>query len=228
MTCDKIAWLDCDVVFERNDWAERASRALDDYPLLHLFQERYDPPRDLPLSPLDAWDTWPMVSSTMHQMAAGEATPEDLFVPLPGVKWQATNGLAWASRRDGLEAHGLYDACIIGGGDRAMVCAAIGRPGYCVQAHRMSTQRAAHYGAWAQAFFATVCGRVEYLPERLVHLWHGETKDRQAEARHRGLETFNFDPCIDIALDYNGCWRWNSDKPELQALIRYYVRMSRR
>src|SRR5687768_1521214 len=108
MTCDKIAWLDCDVVFEKNDWAERASRTLDDYPLLHLFQERYDPPRDLPLSPLDAWDTWPMVASTMHQMAAGEATPEDLFVRLPGVKWQATNGLAWASRRDVLEAHGLY------------------------------------------------------------------------------------------------------------------------
>src|SRR5688500_17208469 len=26
--CDKVAWLDCDIVFESYDWAERASRAL--------------------------------------------------------------------------------------------------------------------------------------------------------------------------------------------------------
>ena len=222
-TCDKIAWIDCDVLFERPDWAERASRALDDYPLLHLFQTRYDPPRDTPLSPLDGWDTWPKAPSTIQQMAVGAATPEDVFQRFPGVKgWHASNGLAWASRRDVLEAHGWYDACIIGGGDRAMVGAAIGRPDYCVQAHRMNTQRAAHYRTWADAFFATVRGGVCYIPERLVHLWHGETKDRQAEARHRGLAAYNFDPYLDIALDHNGCWRWNSDKHELHAFVRRY------
>ena len=30
-TCEKIAWLDCDVIFARHDWAELANRALDEY-----------------------------------------------------------------------------------------------------------------------------------------------------------------------------------------------------
>ena len=33
-----VAWLDCDVVFETNDWAERTRRALDDFALLHLMK----------------------------------------------------------------------------------------------------------------------------------------------------------------------------------------------
>src|SRR5215813_11905127 len=37
--CDKVAWLDCDVVFESDDWAARASQALDHVELLHLFHE---------------------------------------------------------------------------------------------------------------------------------------------------------------------------------------------
>src|SRR6516165_312417 len=44
--CDRIAWVDCDVVFDSDDWAERASRALDDLVLVHLFQERQDLPPD--------------------------------------------------------------------------------------------------------------------------------------------------------------------------------------
>jgi hypothetical protein len=37
-SCDKIAWLDCDVVFGNEDWAEQASRSLDTSALIHLFQ----------------------------------------------------------------------------------------------------------------------------------------------------------------------------------------------
>ena len=44
--CDKVAWLDCDILFENDDWVERASRALDEFALVHLFQERNELPMD--------------------------------------------------------------------------------------------------------------------------------------------------------------------------------------
>ena len=31
--CNKVAWLDCDILFESDDWVERASRALDEFAL---------------------------------------------------------------------------------------------------------------------------------------------------------------------------------------------------
>src|SRR5262249_12525798 len=54
--CDKVAWLDCDVVFESDDWAARASHALDDFALLHLFHERHDLLADVMLDQLHSWD----------------------------------------------------------------------------------------------------------------------------------------------------------------------------
>ena len=41
----------------------------------------------------------------------------------------AACGYAWAARKELIRKHGLYDACIIGSGDRAIFCAAIGVSG---------------------------------------------------------------------------------------------------
>ena len=42
--CDKIAWLDCDIVFGSNDWAEQASHALDSF----LLRSRVEESRSAP------------------------------------------------------------------------------------------------------------------------------------------------------------------------------------
>ena len=40
--CRYVAWLDCDVVFERSDWTEATCRTQDDCPVVHLFGEVYE------------------------------------------------------------------------------------------------------------------------------------------------------------------------------------------
>jgi hypothetical protein len=218
--CSKIAWLDCDVIFGSDEWVERAIRALDEFSLLHLYQERHNLPRDVKPDELSAWQIPPTAQSVVHKINTGEATPEDLFLSNAPLERRTTAGLAWASRRDVLEKHGLYDACILGSGDRAILCAALGKFDYGIRATLMNSRRVEHYMKWAQPFFDDVRGRVGSIQGRLFHLWHGEIKDRQYEERHRGLE--NFDPFTDISLDNNGCWRWSSDKTELHALVRHY------
>ena len=223
-TCRNIAWLDCDVIFVGDEWVAHACRALDEVGLLHLFQERYDPGRGWTPDQLDS-DPFPpdrLVPSMVYKIVVEGTPPEDLLVPHPRVKRWASNGLAWASRRDLLEAHGLYDALILGSGDRAMLCAAFGRFEDCSRALLMNERQEEHYRAWARPYFETVRGRVGYIPGRAVHLWHGEVKDRQYGERERAFERFGFDPFRDIARDEHGCWRWNSDKAELHAFVRRY------
>lgn len=36
------------------------------------------------------------------------------------------------------------------------------------------------------------------------------------------------DPFHDIAMDHNGCWRWNTAKPQMHACIRIILRRARR
>ena len=121
-----------------------------------------------------------------------------------------------------LDVHGLCDGCILGNGDRAILCAALGAFEQCTRALRMNGRQEQHYLAWARPYFDTVRGRIGYIPGRVLHLWHGEVADRRFGMRDQGLEAFRFDPFGDIALDAHGCWRWSANKKDMHAFIRRY------
>ena len=220
--CDKIAWLDCDIVFDSEDWVEQASRALDASAVVHLFHERHDLPRHATVHDLQSWNAPPTSYSVVSKLGAGEASPEDLFSANAPLERGSTAGLAWAARRQVLEEHRLYDACILGTGDRAILCAALGKLDFGARTTLMNDRWRRHYLAWARPYSESVMGRVGWVRGRLFHLWHGEIKDRQYGERHGRLQAFDFDPFNDIALDDGGCWRWNSDKKALHAFVRSY------
>jgi hypothetical protein len=219
--CRNIAWLDCDIIFADNDWADRAVEALGRCALVHLFHERHDLPRHAQVQDLPSWRSQPTAHSVVRRLLTGCAGPEDLFLANAPLERQSTAGLAWASPRAVLERHGLYDACVLGSGDRVMLCAALGRFAYGERATMMNPRQAEHYLRWAQPYHDTVRGRVGSIAGRLFHLWHGEREDRGYEERHRRLNAFAFDPFADIVSD-EGTWRWSSDKPGLHAYVRRY------
>jgi hypothetical protein len=163
-----------------------------------------------------------VADSVMFRAVMGKTIPEDFTLADAPLKRRSTAGLAWASRREVLDECGLYDACILGGGDRAILCAALGRPDRGAQALVMSNRRATHYYSWAQKYAAAVRGRVSHIPGRLYHLWHGDLENRQYSARQKILERFEFDPYADIALGEGGYWRWDTDKKEFHHAIKEY------
>ena len=224
--CGKIAWVDCDVVFSRDDWVEQASRALDEAALVHLFQERWDTHPDGRVGEL-LGNAESAAPSMVYNMVADGVAADRLLVSARRQRGLASNGLAWASRRDVLEAHGLYDACILGSGDRAILCAALGRFPDCTRALLMNGRQEAHYLAWARPYFETVRGRIGYIAGRVLHLWHGTIEDRRFGVRDESLHAFAFDPFRDIAVDEAGCWRWSSAKGELHAYVRRYFESRR-
>ena len=56
-SCDKVAWLDCDILFENDDWIERAKKALDEFAVVHLFRERNELPMDFTPDNPNSWST---------------------------------------------------------------------------------------------------------------------------------------------------------------------------
>ena len=221
--CREVAWLDCDVVFDADDWPARARAALETHSLVQLFSERCNLDREATADPA-AWspvaDAGPR--SVASVIAAGEASPADLYDPEAPIVRGTTTGLAWAARRDSLDGTGLYDACVVGTGDRAMVCAAMGELGYGARAARMTARHEEHYRSWAAGFSAAMRGRVGSIDGRIFHLWHGELKDRRYGERHQVLRRFDFDPFTDIAVSGDGCWHWGTPKPELHDCVRDY------
>jgi len=142
--------------------------------------------------------------------------------PRPGRDTGYRKGLAWAARADLLREHSLYDVCLVGGGDDAILTSALSGFDLTVQYLRMNSAWAGHFVRWANGFYDAVQGRAAALVGPIFHLWHGTAADRRGRDRYVELEPFGFDPTTDLAMTRDGTWRWNSDKPEMHRYVRDY------
>ena len=88
----------------------------------------------------------------------------------------------------------------------------------------MNARQADHYLAWASPVAAQFAGDVASLDGDVLHLWHGDVRDRAYCARYEELAAHDFDPRVDIAREEDGSWRWASDKPGLHAFVARYFR----
>jgi hypothetical protein len=225
--CRKVAWLDCDIVFSAADWAEAASRLLDRFAIIQMFKRvhylsaHWTPAKDCTT---EVEVTRP---SAAFSVASGLPAATCIGHSLNILEGTCANGFAWAARRELLDQHGFYDACILGGGDRAVACAATRCFDELMKRHYMNKFQQDRYIAWAKPFYETVRAEIGHLEEDIFHLWHGDVRERRTRGRHEGLQRFRFDPFTDIAIDANGCWRWNTDKQEMHDYIRGYF-LSRR
>jgi hypothetical protein len=219
--CRVVAWLDGDVLFRDDDWPHAALKALERVSLVQLFRRaRYTGPGFLLTGdPSIVWDR-PGLGAGID---AGLTPLECLLHPSPEVRPKTyATGLAWAARRDLLLRHGFYEASIVGGGDRAFVCAGLGCFDYVIRSHHLNPRQTDHYHAWARPFHASVRGMVGAIDGEILHLWHGDRSDRGYGARHDGLARFDFDPRTDIAPEPGGVYRWASPKPDLHAFVAHY------
>lgn len=216
--CTHVAWIDCDLVAERG-WAPPLVDALAAAPLVQAYRHvQY-------LGPDGAVER--SASSAVARIEQGSAPTKVLGGVTNRTGGAATPGMAWAARRDLIARYGLYDRCIIGGGDTALASAAYGCFDAVIALHRMNARQQRRYLAWAQPFHAAVQGGVGVAELEIQHLWHGALADRQAGVRHRQLMEHDFDPDSDIAPGRDGAWRWASNKPQLHQLLADYFRARR-
>lgn len=220
--CEKVAWLDCDVVFSRPDWPQDASRLLDRVPLVQLFHERKNLPRGtLPEQETSAADDTTL-NSVAYKLARRLVAPEVVGEGGAVGRWGIALGLAWAARRELLDTHHLYDAGVLGGGDRALACAAFGQMDGLRDAWHANARQLDHFRAWAIPFQDAVRGNVGCIEGAVHHLWHGDRESRRYVERYEAFRRFEFDPFLDIAIGPDGCWRWSTDKPEMHRYVSDY------
>ncbi|MCB1123561.1 MAG: hypothetical protein KJT03_18555 [Verrucomicrobiae bacterium] len=222
--CEAVAYLDADVVFERDDWAELSLEALEAVPLIQPFTDFWEPPPDYDLARfrrgVDAFS-----GRSLASLAIDGTSSYDLL-RTSGARVRKTfssaGGFAWVARRSLLDEHGFYDACVVGSGNHAIVAASYGVQELTISSLRMNEERTWHFLDWAEPYAQDVGGRVGCIEGALFHLWHGDLKDRQYRERHADFVRFDFDPYSDISIDENGCLQWSSDKPEMHQFVRDY------
>jgi hypothetical protein len=207
-SCQKVAWLDADILFENSDWAPAAAARLDDFPVVQLFDRAVRLQRGTTSDDGDG-DSYPGFAAVYAR------DPQRLLAGDFAV--HGHTGFAWAARREVLVGRGLYDACIAGSGDHMMAHAFCGDwTSTCVDRIIGAANRHRGYFAdWCRFVYPRVRARVGYVRGAVLHLWHGEVADRRYVDRNRELAGFGFDPAADVRVGESGCWEWTSKKPGL-------------
>lgn len=218
-----VAWIDCDIVFGNPDWVRDTQRLLsEEFEVTQLFDSVSHLPPDLDIrsvSPTFCHRINPLLDevSFAHCHASGtyftaekrakrwniEADVSEFRLP------PISHGIAWAARRAVLSEFGLYDACVIGGGDKALAMALIGHAKTLVENRPMATGHIDHYLEWGRRVTASTNGKIGFVPGKVFHLWHGNFKFRGYAERHQLLSELDFDPRIHLELEANGTWRWS-------------------
>jgi hypothetical protein len=208
---DKVGWVDADVIFEQEDWPQKAEAALDEWPLIQMF--------------------------SLAKMMPDPEEEQVPFMELPGsiycehmqIKWPdgsarlGHTGYAWAARREVIQEVGLYDAVPVGGGDKNKLFALLNQLEQKQMLERQNEAMRKHYQQWAHRLRRACDGKFGYADLSLRHLWHGSLESRHYRDRHAIPLAHDFNPWEDIALDPSGAWRWNSDKPELHKEVAAYM-----
>jgi hypothetical protein len=220
--CSKVVWIDCDTIVEAEDWPWRVSAALDDCRLVQPFARichlKADACGNEGLVDKSAFSE----PSIAYAIRRGQIAGPSLDWTIRRDEGTLSKGSIWAARRELLDSHGFFDACIVGGADKAITYAAYGCHDDVARHHAMNEYQREYYLAWAKPFFRDIQGDVTYVDGDVFHLWHGSMSDRRYRDRHEGIRPFHFDPSRDIAVADNGAWQWNSDKPLLHQYVKEY------
>lgn len=219
-SCDSIVWIDCDIVFQQSDWADLIRESLIEHKLLQPFRRVYQTqPTNRGLTPLMQCRPRDSLPALFNE----NPIPADVFLTQgASKKWMYSSGHVWAGRREILLEHGLYDALIMGSGDKAIAAAAFGRFNDFAVALDMNDSTAKHYLNWAAPFYDSVQGKVGFVDLEILHLWHGDLAKRKYDSRYKDLT--DFDPYRDIAMETHGAWKWCSAKREIHDLLTTYFR----
>ena len=200
-----IAWIDADIHFEQDTWAEDTMRTLDTHPFVQMFERAND------LGP-----SGEIISSDkgfINRWLNNDWNP----------KKRGRSGLAWAATRSTLDClNGLIDWGIVGSGDWFMAFSLTEQ----IHESSLNSKSGGFSGEaiqqWADKCKLCVDGKVGYVPGVINHNWHGKKSNRGYNTRWRILSENKFNPINDLGYRENGLIKLNAHKPQLLEDIKQY------
>jgi hypothetical protein len=179
----KIAWLDADLMFSNQRWAEDTALLLNHFPVVQPFETAI-------WTDMDGREAFRKPST----MRVGGALP-----------MRSHPGFAMAARRSIFkDIGGLYDRLIVGSGDMAAAVAILNTTMPTSQTY--SDALMTDWTKWKDKLVSLAQGQFGWTPGMVWHEWHGDRALRQYSDRHKISALL--DPRKHLTLASNGLLSW--------------------
>lgn len=205
-----VAWIDADVRFLNDNWAQETMHALQHHDLVQPWSECID------TGPYG--NSNQLFKSFASLVAKGIRQQAHKGEPYP----YGHSGFAWACTRVFWEnVSGLMEFPILGSADHHMAWASVGEVYKSV--HQGMTQAFKRKcEEWQRSAFRVTNGHLGYIPGTIVHSFHGPKKKRFYRERWQILVQNKFDPDVDLRKDSQGLLMVVGKPHLLQACHEYF------
>ena len=194
----KLAFLDCDLLFEDMSWYEKTSKLLDTHDVVQPFEMAY----------------W------LNLTYSNVMLERKSVVTAPGKAWsfEYHPGFAWCMRRDWYKKVGFFDYAISGSGDTLSSAAWLDKK-FPAKFQSLPRPLEAAYKAYREK----PCPRITYLEGHYVHhLYHGSRANRKYAERHKLLDTQG-DIHDLVTKNKDGVLEWKEPKVWNAGFLRYFT-----
>ena len=212
----KLCAIDCDVVFQRADWYDAVSAALDERAVVQPYSRCHWMGPDLRMAVM----TNPSAATQLGAIReAHRGGGTDRLSGHPG--------FAMAMRRDWVGGKGQFTWAVVGGGDAVLFRAANGLVGEFAN-KAMKRLMTDAWTSWSSD--ARVAGDMGCVSGDIWHMWHGPLQSRHYYDRYEkfveALKPYGVRDIRDI-LEENadGVWTWRADvRKDVNAMmLRYFA-----
>jgi hypothetical protein len=216
--CKYYAWIDCDVLFPVDSWADMAVEKLQSANIIQLFKKVHYMPQGML-----QYDGSKMLSMQsviwqykIHKNWLSRRCRGELPFSVPG--------FAWACRKDTFNningSDGIYDRNIVGSGDTFLVDCYLDSWDIHSFAKKFNVNMQKDLMSWCSGLKKKEIA-LDYLPLDIAHLWHGSLKNRKYTDRHDIILNHDYNPLLDIELR-NNVYEWATPKHEMHSDIKQY------
>lgn len=208
-----MAWIDADIEFENQHWAQETIQQLQHYPVVQPWSHCVD------LGPFgEILQTFESFCSVHRKHQPKQRHPGEPYK-------YAHSGFAWACTRFFWENVGsLMDFPILGSADHHMAWALTGRVNETVHG-KMGPEFKRKCNEWqSRACKVTQGDSVGFVKGMIKHKFHGPKAARRYRERWEILYGNDFNPETDIGYDSQGLITLTHSKPGLISEIRDYFR----
>ena len=213
--CDKVIWIDCDLIFHNNNWVRETAALLEEYNVVQPFssilrlpkeQNNADSLTDIKFDYRD--------KGIFHSAARGAAVFGNKVLGDSCYDNRGAVGYAWSIRRSILEDFKFFDSMILGGADSVIAFALYGEH-WPASEWYLSAKLKEKVKEWSEKVHSKVKGSVYYTNGLINHLWHGNQEDRNYNERYDLITSNNFDPDLDLKSTESGLLEWSTNKKSL-------------
>lgn len=209
-----VAWVDADIAFCRDDWAEEIVHQLQHHHVIQLFQNAID------LGPHG--EVIQVHNGFVWSWATGQPPSRSANGGYNYGNWHP--GYAWAARREAIEAlGGLFDLGILGAGDHHMAHALLGKVHERVPPF-LSDGYVEALEAWQQRANVHIRQDLGFMPGTIHHAWHGPKRKRFYGERWEILRKHGYDPRHHIKRDSQGLLAFTHAGEVMRNDIRQYFK----